>query len=152
MTCLQIAGVAGTSIQLIGVVITLVGVLYAWNHISHWLDSLAAQLKKARSRDILTAAVAVEVTPTIQAHGELTATARAADPENRLLNIEKRLDELPGRIDREIQAVEAAVNDKLAALDETGKPPDIKDIYLAVVGIGIQVLGYVVSLWVQLSG
>lgn len=35
-------------------------------------------------------------------------------------------------------------------LDETGKPPDIKDVYLAVIGIGIQVLGYVVSLIAQL--
>jgi len=153
MTCLQIAGVAGTLIQLFGVALTLVGAVLAWNRISHWIDGVAAQLKLARSRVVLSADVAIKVTPTIEGHGELAASARAADPDNRLLNIEKRLDKLPGQIDKKIQSVEAAMDAKLAALDdETGEPPDISDIYWALRGLVIQVLGYFVSLGVQLSG
>ena len=151
MTCLQIAGIAGTVLQLIGVLVTGLGLLHAWNRASRWFDEWLDGVKRLRSRVILRADVAIEVTPRLEGHGELTVTARAADPENRLLNIEKRLDDLPGQIDTKIQAAEAAMDERLAELDASGKSFAVKDIYWALRGIGIQVLGYLVSLWIQLS-
>lgn len=152
MTCLQIAA---TSLQCIGVLVTAWGLLHAWNRASRrfdeWVNGLTATLKQLRSRVTYTGDAAAEITPKARGHGGLTAPAAAVDVPNRLLNIEKRLDDLPDQIDIKIQAVEAAVDQKLAALDETGKAFAVKDIYWALRGIAVQVLGYALSLYAQLS-
>jgi hypothetical protein len=148
MTCLQIAG---TVIQLIGVITTLLGVGYLWNQLSRLLASLAAQIKQIPRRGTRPAP---QVAAALGGHGGLVATARPADTSNRLLNIEKQLAEMPGQIYGEIDAVEAAFDEKLAALEEAVKTHDTTatwPIWLTLGGLGVEVIGYIVSLIGQLS-
>lgn len=153
MTALQ---VAGNSLQLLGVVITGLGLLYAWNRASgrfdQWRQSVTSMLAELRAKltprtGVIGAAVVVEP--------EITASATVRHPgetEERLDRIEDNLATLPGQIKKEIKAVEAAMDEKLAEFDATGKGIAVKDIYWALGGIGIQVVGYVLSLIGQLSG
>lgn len=72
-------------------------------------------------------------------------------PEGRLQRVEQELAELPGRTKKDIEAVEAAIDEKLAALDATGKAFAVRDIYCALGGIGIGMVGTLLSLIAQLS-
>jgi len=150
-------GIAGTVLQLLGAAFTALGLLYAWNRASgrfdQWrqnvrstLAKLPAQVTgrhKARSTVIVAPAMratAVMLPPTV------------GTPESRLLRVEQELAELPGKTKKEIEAVEAAIDEKLAEFDATGKGFAVRDIYWTLGGIGIGMLGTVLSLIAQLRG
>ena len=148
MTCL---GIAGTALQLLGTAVTALGLLYAWNRASgrfdQWrqnvrstLAALPAQVtgrKKAKS--------VIIVAPTMRATAVMLPPT-VGTPESRLLRVEQDLAELPGQTKKQIEAIEAAIDEKLAEFDATGKGFAVRDIYWALGGIGLQVVGYVLSL------
>jgi hypothetical protein len=69
----------------------------------------------------------------------------------RLLRVEQQLAELPGRTKKETETVEAAIDEKLAEFDAAEKGFAVRDIYWALSGIGVGMLGNVLSLIAQLS-
>jgi hypothetical protein len=143
--------IAATSLQLLGVFITLIGLFYAWNRASgrfdEWLDSVKSTLNQFRGKlTRATGAIGAElvVKPEV---GASASVRHPGEPDERLSRIENTLSELPGKFNT---ATEAAITEALAEFDATGKGIAVKDIYWALRGIGVQVLGYALSLYDQL--
>lgn len=138
MTAMQ---TAGTVLQLVGAVITGSGLLYAWNRASgqfdQWRQGITSKLAAARARVTgrYSAVFSLDVTPSIRVEGEVFPPP-GSPPEDRLLRVEQTLAELPGRTKKEIEAVEAAIDKKLAEFDATGKGFAVKDIYWALAASG----------------
>jgi hypothetical protein len=152
MTALQ---VAGTVLQIIGAAVTALGLLYAWDRASgrfdQWRDSVTSKLAGLRAQVTgrHKGSASVVIAPEAKAAGKVLPSPDWT-LEDRLQRVEQTLAELPGRTKKEIGAVEAAIDEKLAELDATGKGFAVKDIYWALGGIGIGMLGTVLSLIAQL--
>jgi len=153
MTAIQIAG---SVLQLLGAAVTALGLLYAWNRASgrfdEWRQDVTSKLAAVRSRVTgrYNAEFSLAVPPTIRVEGKVLPPP-GSTPEDRLLRVEQELAELPGRVNKDIEAVEAAIDEKLAEFDSAGKGFAVKDIYWALGGIGIGMVGTLVSLIPQLS-
>ena len=145
------AGIVGTCLQLLGAIIAICGFLYAWNRASRrfteWLNNIKLSLTQLRSKITRTtnkigAAVMIDV----QTSASGTVSHPGPTPE-RLSRIENTLSELPGKLN---EATEAAINEAISEFDADRKAFALKDIYWALGGLGVQVVGYVLSLVSQL--
>jgi hypothetical protein len=147
-------GIAGTALQLLGAAVTALGLLYAWNRASgrfdQWRQSVRSTLAELRAKVTRpTAESIIIVAPTMRVTAEMLPPT-VGTPESRLLRVEQQLAELPGQTKKQIEAIEAAIDEKLAEFDATGKGFAVRDIYWTLGGIGLQVVGYVLSLISQL--
>jgi hypothetical protein len=148
LSAAQVLGVVGTSLQLSGAVVAFTGFLYAWNRASHrfssWIDSVKSTLNQLRSK--ITRATS-DVSAELKIGVELSAGATVnhpGTPEERLSRIENTLSELPGKLN---EATENAIGDAISQFDSEQKAFAVKDLYWALGGLAIQVIGYVMSLF-----
>jgi hypothetical protein len=142
---------AGTSLQLLGAVVTAMGLFYAWNRASgrydQWRNSVTSKLGDLREQ--ITRKGKADANLQIGFQTDVGGViGRPGTVEERLHSVENQISEIPGKTEK---AIENAIDEKLAEFDATGKGFAVKDISWALVGICIGVLGNALSLVDKLS-
>jgi hypothetical protein len=142
---------AGTSLQLIGALVTAAGLLYAWNRASgrfdQWRNSVMSKLGELRAQVASKGKADAHVQVDVQTNVGMGLT-RPGTLDERLQRVENELSELPGKTKK---AIENAIDEKLAEFDATGRGFAVKDIYWALGGIGLGAFGNALSLVDKLS-
>jgi len=143
--------IVGTCLQLLGAVLTALGLLHAWNRVTgkfdEWRNSVRAKRVELRAQIARRQApqkvsFGVDVSPSVEMIGSVNLTGTGTF-EERLRRAENDLATLPGQVD---QAILAALDEKLAELDAIGKAFAAKDTAAAFVGICVTAVGVLLVL------
>ena len=136
----------GTVLQLIGSVITLGGLVWAWHvltrALNQWSEAVRGQL--SRLRDSLASLGRPTSTGTASALYGWTTTAYGVSPttgtpEERITQLEGRLVEQRVSLTKELLA---AIDTAIADEREERKVVRLREIYIAAGGIAVSIVGY----------
>jgi hypothetical protein len=150
---------AGTLLQLIGAVVTAFGLFVAWdraaNVFAQWRQGLAELGAKLIRPPVVVFQVESHIVVTPEFETSTKVYASEPTPEQRLEDVEKRLKDvektLAGVRGDTTEEITSAVRKSLAEFDAKLKAFTVEDIYPALTGIGIGIVGTFLVLIAQIT-